>query len=144
MCGRYGFGNPARLSELPLGAALPPSVPRFNIGPMQSVPLVFEDGGRQATMARWGLVPSWADDPSIGNRLCNARGDTVAEKPSFRSAFRSRRGLMPAEFFFEWQVIEGQKIKQPWCIALEDGEPFVFAALWERWTPKPGARGAAG
>ncbi|MES2522018.1 MAG: SOS response-associated peptidase [Gemmatimonadota bacterium] len=137
MCGRYGFGNPARLGELPLGATLPPSVPRFNIGPMQQVPLVLADrSGREATMARWGLVPAWADDPSIGNRLCNARGDTVAEKPSFRSAFKSRRGLMPAEFFFEWQPIEGQKVKQPWCIALEDGEPFVFAALWERWTPK--------
>jgi putative SOS response-associated peptidase YedK len=142
MCGRYGFGNPARLGELPLGVTLPPAVPRFTIGPMQSVPLVFETrDGRNATMARWGLVPAWADDPSIGNRLCNARGDTVAAKPSFRSAFKARRGLMPAEFFYEWQVIEGQKVKQPWCIALEDGEPFAFAALWERWTPKadPGA-----
>jgi len=137
MCGRYGFGNPARLSELPFRANLPPSVPRFNIGPMQSVPFVLQEGThRHAVMAKWGLVPIWADDPSIGNRMCNARGDTVAEKPAFRSAFRSRRGLMPAEFFFEWQVLERSKVKQPWCIALEDGEPFAFAALWERWRPK--------
>lgn len=137
MCGRYGFGNPARLSELPFGVALPPSVPRFNIGPMQSVPFVLNDGGdRSAIMAKWGLVPYWASDPSIGSRMCNARGDTVAEKPAFRSAFKSRRGLMPAEFFFEWQAIEGSKVKQPWCIALEDGEPFAFGALWERWKPK--------
>jgi putative SOS response-associated peptidase YedK len=137
MCGRYGFGNPARLSELPFGVSLPPSVPRFNIGPMQTVPLVLQDGPqRDAVMAKWGLVPMWASDPSVGNRMCNARGDTVAEKPAFRSAFRSRRGLMPAEFFFEWQPLEGSKTKQPWCIALEDGEPFAFAALWERWRPK--------
>jgi len=140
MCGRYGFGNPARLNALPLGlppgSALPPSVPRFNIGPMQDVPLVLQDDGeRAATMARWGLVPFWADDPSIGSRMCNARGDTVAEKPVFRSAFRTRRALMPAEFFYEWQQIDGQKVKQPWCIALADGAPFAFAALWDRWKP---------
>jgi putative SOS response-associated peptidase YedK len=146
MCGRYGFGNPVRLNELPLGlpagTTLPLSIPRFNIGPMQEVPLVVDDGGRRAaTLARWGLVPFWADDPSMGSRMCNARGDTVAEKPVFRSAFRSRRGLMPAEFFYEWQPIPGQKVKQPWCIALENGEPFAFAALWERWKPKQDADG---
>lgn len=142
MCGRYGFGNPARLNDLAFGVALPPTVPRFNIGPMQTVPLVMQQPeGRVAANARWGLVPGWADDPSIGSRMCNARGDTVAEKPSFRSAFRSRRGLMPAEFFFEWQAISGQKVKQPWCIALDDGEPFAFAALWEMWSPKDGRPG---
>ena len=137
MCGRYGFGNPARLSDLPFGVALPPSVPRFNIGPMQSVPLVLQEGtNRAAIMARWGLVPMWAADPSIGSRMCNARGDTVASKPSFRAAFRGRRALMPAEFFYEWQVLAGEKTKQPWCIAMRDGEPFAFAALWERWKPR--------
>jgi putative SOS response-associated peptidase YedK len=142
MCGRYGFGNPARLNELPLGVMLPPSVPRFNVGPMQEVPFVLQEGGeRSATLARWGLVPFWADDPTMGARMCNARGDTVAEKPAFRSAFRSRRGLMPAEFFYEWQPLEGQKVKQPWCIALDNGEPFAFAALWERWRPKTAPEG---
>jgi putative SOS response-associated peptidase YedK len=137
MCGRYGFGNPARLGTLPLGVALPDLEARFNVAPSQAVPVVFEQGGeRRADLARWGLVPFWADDPSIGNRLCNARGDTVAGKPSFRSAFRARRALMPADLFYEWQPLPGQKVKQPWCIRLADDEPFCFAALWEQWTPK--------
>ena len=141
MCGRYGFGNPARLAELPLGvdlaASLPELAPRWNVTPSQSVPLIREtSAGREALLARWGLVPFWADDPSIGNRLANARGDTVAVKPSFRGAFARRRGLMPADLFYEWQVIAGAKVKQPWCIRLPDDEPFVFAALWESWRPK--------
>jgi putative SOS response-associated peptidase YedK len=137
MCGRYGFGNPARLAELPLGVTLPPLAPRFNVAPTQDVPLVLQEGAdREARLARWGLVPFWADDPSIGNKLFNARGDTVAEKPSFRAAFKARRGLLPAEFFYEWQAVEGQKARQPWCVAVDDGEPFAFGALWERWRPK--------
>ena len=136
MCGRYGFGNPTRLGDLNLGVNLPHSVPRFNIGPMQWVPLVAEPGGqRQAFTAKWGLVPAWAKEPSVGASMCNARGDTVAAKPSFRSAFRFRRALMPAEFFYEWQVVDGQKVKQPWCIALNSGEPFAFGAIWESWNP---------
>ena len=141
MCGRYGFGNPARVAELPLGvdlaASLPGLAPRWNVTPSQPVPLIREtSAGREALLARWGLVPFWADDPSIGNRLANARGDTVAVKPSFRAAFARRRGLMPADLFYEWQVIAGAKVKQPWCIRLPDDEPFVFAALWESWRPK--------
>jgi putative SOS response-associated peptidase YedK len=87
-------------------------------------------------MARWGLVPFWADDPSIGNRLANARGDTVASKPSFRGAFKARRALVPADRFYEWQALPGQKVKQPWCIQLDHEAPFCFAGLWERWVPK--------
>ena len=137
MCGRYGFGNPARLGTLPLGVELPPLTPRFNITPAQAVPLVRETvQGRDAVLARWGLVPFWADDPSIGNRMANARGDTVATKPSFRAAFRQRRGIMPADLFYEWQPLPGQKIKQPWCIGLPDRAPFGLAALWEQWTPR--------
>lgn len=141
MCGRYGFGNPARLAELPLGvdlaASLPELAPRWNVTPSQQVPLIRErPEGREALMARWGLVPYWADDPSIGNRLANARGDTVAVKPSFRAAFAKRRGLMPADLFYEWQPLEGAKVKQPWCIRMPDDGPFAIAALWESWTPK--------
>lgn len=142
MCGRYGFGNPARLGTLPFGAPLPALVASYNIAPTRDVPLVRAvDDARDAVMARWGLVPFWADDPSIGNRLANARGDTVASKPSFRAAFKQRRGLMPADLFYEWQIITGQKVKQPWCIRLPDDAPFAFGAIWERWTPKhdPGA-----
>lgn len=137
MCGRYGFGNPARLGILPLGVDFPGLPARFNVAPSQAVPLVLHDrGARQGVMARWGLVPFWADDPAIGNRLANARGETVATKPSFRGAFKSRRGIMPADLFYEWQTLAGQKVKQPWCIRMADDRPFAMAALWERWVPK--------
>lgn len=137
MCGRYGFGSAAGLSQLPLGVVLPELTPRFNVAPSQSVPLVVQGkSGRRAGMARWGLVPFWADDPSIGNRLANARGDTVASKPSFRAAFKQRRGLMLADQFYEWQPLPGEKVKQPWCIRMADDGAFAMAALWERWTPK--------
>jgi putative SOS response-associated peptidase YedK len=94
-------------------------------------------------MVRWGLIPGWADDPSIGNRLANARGDTVAVKPSFRSAFKHRRGILLADGFYEWQVVPGQKVKQPWWIGLPDGGPFGMAAIWERWNPRGGGGPAA-
>jgi putative SOS response-associated peptidase YedK len=137
VCGRYGFGNPARFDTLALGVVMPPIGPRFNVAPSQSVPFIHQDAaGRAAGLVRWGLVPAWADDPSIGNRLANARGDTIATKPSFRSAFRSRRGLMPADLFYEWQQVPGQKVKQPWCIRLPDEEPFLLGAIWEEWTPR--------
>lgn len=137
MCGRYGFADPARLGLLPLGVTLPPLAPRFNVAPSQPVPLVRQQGAvRDALLARWGLVPFWADDPAIGHRLVNARSETAAVKPAFRAAFRHRRALMPADLFYEWQVVPGQKGKQPWCIRLPDGAPFAMAALWEQWTPK--------
>lgn len=137
MCGRYSFGNPARLATLPLGVELPALEARYNVAPSQHVPIVLHDAaGRHATMARWGLVPFWADDPAIGNRLANARGDTVASKPSFRGAFRARRALLPADGFYEWQPLPGQKVKQPWYIQLPGGAPFCFAGLWETWRPK--------
>jgi putative SOS response-associated peptidase YedK len=144
MCGRYGFGNPARLGTLPLGVPLPDLEARFNVAPSQAVPVLLQEtGARRAEMVRWGLVPFWAADPAIGNRLANARADSVAAKPSFRSAFRSRRGLMLADLYYEWQVVPGQKVKQPWCIRLDDDAPFAMAALWERWTPKDGPEAPA-
>lgn len=134
MCGRYGFGNPARLATLPFAVSLPDVPARYNVTPSSAVPLVVETGrGRGAGFAKWGLVPHWATDPAIGNRLANARGDSVAEKPSFREAFQKRRGLMPADLFYEWQVVAGQKARVPWCIRLADSAPFAFGALWERW-----------
>ncbi|NDC77195.1 MAG: hypothetical protein EBZ67_04900 [Chitinophagia bacterium] len=91
---------------------------------------------REAGLARWGLVPFWANDPAIGHRLVNARAETAATKPAFRAAFRHRRALMPADLFYEWQALPGHKTRQPWCIRLPDAEPFAMAALWEQWTPK--------
>ncbi len=137
MCGRYGLGHPARLATLPFGAALPDLAARFNIAPSTDVLMVRETAGaRDAMLARWGLVPYWASDPAIGHRLANARGETVATKPAFRDAFAQRRALLPADLFYEWQVVAGQKAKQPWCIRAPHGEPFAFGAIWDQWTPR--------
>jgi putative SOS response-associated peptidase YedK len=105
---------------------------RYNIAPTQSIGAVrATDEGRVLTRLRWGLIPSWASDPAIGNKLLNARSETVAEKPSFRSAFKQRRCLIPASGFYEWQK-RGAGRKQPYFIRPRDGL-FAFAGLWERW-----------
>lgn len=135
MCGRYTLRTPAAqwatLFDL---SDLPDLAPRYNVAPTQSMPIVRQvlGLGRQMALARWGLIPSWADDPAIGNRMINARSDTAAEKPSFRSAMRERRCLIPADGFYEWPTIEGRK--QPCYIHRRDGQPFAFGGLWERWT----------
>ena len=114
--------------ELPLDLPL-----RYNGAPTQEFAAcrLDKDGRRVVTSLRWGLVPSWAKDAGMGARLINARAETVNEKPSFRSAFRARRCLVPASGWFEWQG--AGRAKHPWFLALEDGSPLSFAALWERW-----------
>ncbi|MBK6982201.1 MAG: SOS response-associated peptidase [Betaproteobacteria bacterium] len=106
---------------------------RFNIAPTQEAPVVRIDGagGREVALLRWGLVPSWSKDIAIGNRMINARSETVAEKPSFRNAYRSRRCVVPATGFFEWKGEPGRK--QPYAITAEDQPLFALAGLWERW-----------
>lgn len=133
MCGRYTLRAPGpRLAELFEAYAAPLLRPRFNIAPSQPVAAVrLEDRRRRFVELRWGLVPSWADDPKIGFRLINARSETAAAKPSFRAAFKSRRCLIPADGWYEWRT-DG-KLKQPYHIALKSGEPFALAGLWERW-----------
>ena len=112
--------------------------PRYNVAPSQDVAVVRTiDDGRTLAMLRWGLIPAWAKDQAIGHKLINAPSETAAEKPSFRSAFRHRRCLIPADGFYEWRR-EG-KIRQPWLFGLRDGAPFAFAGLWERWTVPQGA-----
>ena len=107
--------------------------PRYNVAPSQDVAVArATEGGRILSMLRWGLIPAWAKDPAVGHRLINARSETVAEKPSFRTAFRHRRCLIPADGFYEWRR-EG-KTRQPWLFGPRDGTPLVFAGLWERWT----------
>ncbi len=110
--------------------------PRFNIAPTQAVVTVTATGERRLELMRWGLVPSWAKDASIGSRLINARAETLAEKPAFRGALKKRRCLIPADGFYEWPVVAGKK--QPVRIARGDGEPFAFAGLWEVWTAPDG------
>jgi putative SOS response-associated peptidase YedK len=107
---------------------------RFNIAPTQDVATIRvagEAGQRQLSMLRWGLIPSWAKDPSMGARMINARAETVAQKPSFRSAFRRRRCLVPADGFYEWQK-QGRR-KQPFYFRRRDDQPFALAGLWEPW-----------
>lgn len=105
----------------------------FNIAPTQAITAVrTTDGHRQLCQLRWGLVPSWADDLAIGNRMINARAETVATKPGYRQAFKSRRCLVVADGFYEWQ--KAGRRKQPYYIRLKDERPFGFAGVWERWS----------
>jgi putative SOS response-associated peptidase YedK len=104
----------------------------YNIAPTQGVAAVIaEDGKRKLQMLHWGLIPSWADDPSVGNRMINARGETLSTKPSFRKAFKNHRCLVLADGFYEWQ--KGANGKQPYYVRMEDDSPFAFAGLWESW-----------
>jgi putative SOS response-associated peptidase YedK len=108
----------------------------FNVAPTQMSPVVRLDreGQRGLVVSRWGLVPFWSDDPSIGNRLINARADGIASKPAFRSAFKRHRCVVPVSGFYEWQPIAGSKTKCPWYLTRADGAVTLFAGLWERWT----------
>lgn len=137
MCGRFAFYSPAEATAALFGATGTLDLdPRYNIAPTQNVAAVRnrEDDGRELVALRWGLVPFWARDPSIGNRMINARAETVAEKPAFRAAYRRRRCLVLADGFYEWRR-EGT-LKIPWYIARAREEPFAFAGLWENWQSK--------
>jgi putative SOS response-associated peptidase YedK len=107
--------------------------PRYNIAPTQLAPVVrtTADGNRELAELRWGLIPSWASDPSVGSSMINARSETAATKPAFRSAMRQHRCLIPADGFYEWQK-QGNH-KQPMFIHRSDDAPFAFAGLWEHW-----------
>jgi len=134
MCGRYFLTHPGDVLAAELGLETAAELePRYNIAPSQPVPIVraSEDGERELATVRWGLVPHWAKEAAIGNRLINARAETAAEKPSFRDALKRRRCLIPASGFFEWQKVEGGK--QPWLLRRADGGPLAFAGLWSRW-----------
>ena len=134
MCGRYTLKAPREaIAEAFDLADVPQLLPRYNIAPTQAVPVVRLDrasGEREIALLQWGLIPSWADDPAIGNRLINARAETVAEKPAFRTAFKKRRCLVVADGFYEWKRENG---KTPYYFRLKDSSPFAFAGLWERW-----------
>lgn len=134
MCGRYTLTlDPAELQDLfDLSAPLPAGLaPRYNIAPSQPVAVIANGEGRKLELFRWGLIPAWAKDPQIGNRLINARAETLAEKPAFRSALKKRRCLILADGFYEWQR-EGQR-KTPKYFQVDGGRPFAFAGLWETW-----------
>lgn len=136
MCGRFTQQRPsveiAALFAADDLAATPGG--RFNLAPQQPGLVVLEqpDEGRAIVACRWGLVPTWAKDPKIGNRLINARAETVATTPAFRSAFQKRRCLVPADAFYEWERAGGS-IRQPNLVRRVDGEPMAFAGLWSAW-----------
>lgn len=139
MCGRFTLSQPEALAQTFGVEKVADLVAQYNIAPTQMVAAVLPNSkslSRQFQQLRWGLIPSWAKDPSMGAKLINARAETVAEKRSFRSAFKRRRCLIVADGFYEWQHQE--KKKQPFYIRLQDGQPFGFAGLWEQWKSPSG------
>ena len=135
MCGRFTLNTSAKIiAEFFKLSEVPDIEPRYNIAPTQSVATVKVDSEkieRQFQFMRWGLIPSWAKDMKIGSHTINARSETVAEKPAFRSAIKHRRCLIIADGFYEWQP-QGKK-KQPYYFTMANSEPFAFAGLWENW-----------
>ena len=135
MCGRFTLFEADKVLSKEFGVSgVPPLSPRYNIAPSQPIAAVRTPHtgiGRELALLRWGLIPSWSKDPAIGNRLINARAETVQEKPSFRNAFRRHRCLIPTNGFYEWQRQE--RGKQPYFVRMRDGRVFAFAGLWDRW-----------
>ena len=140
MCGRFSQTASPEVIAQQFELTDPPLfTPRYNIAPSQSIAAIRIDPDtttRTLVMLRWGLIPSWAKDPKIAHQCINAKAETVAEKPSFRSAFKKRRCLVIATGFYEWQI--HGRAKQPMWIGLRSQQPFAFAGLWEHWTPAEG------
>ena len=140
MCGRFTLATvPEILAEFFELDVVPGLSPRYNIAPTQPVPAILVASGqpnREFNPLRWGLIPGWAKDPAVGNRMINARAETVAEKAAFRSAFRQRRCLVLSDGFYEWK--KGPRCKQPFYIRMRDDVPFAFAGLWEHWEGEDG------
>ena len=139
MCGRYALHSNPEVIALQFGLdAAPQCKPRYNIPPSSEILVIGRNrqGHRTAGNFRWGLIPNWAKDPAIGNKLANARGETVAEKPAFRKAFRSGRCLVPANGYYEWQSASGTK--QPWYIKPKNAALFGLAGVADSWSGPDG------
>jgi len=140
MCGRFVLvADPNAIQQAfnldPAGVV--DFAPRYNIAPTQLVPVITNEQPKRLSLLKWGLVPSWAKEEAIGNKMINARADGIAEKPSFRNALKRRRCLVPASGFYEWQKGEG-KAKTPMFIHLQDQDVFAMAGLWEVWNNPQG------
>ena len=136
MCGRYRLSRRQQLIEEHFDSVSGPDAwnPRYNIAPTQPVPVIRQqpkEPVRELSLFRWGLVPSWAKDPSVAARMINARSETASTKPAFSDALKFRRCLVLADGFYEWQ--KAGKVKQPYCFEINDGELFAFAGIWDRW-----------
>ncbi|MCP3988812.1 MAG: SOS response-associated peptidase [Actinomycetia bacterium] len=142
MCGRFvSASTPDELANY-FGAEPPDRElePNFNVAPTREIYVVrARSGHRQMATLTWGLVPFWAKDRRIGSKMINARSETVLNKPAFRQAIGRRRCLIPADGFYEWMKVPGNKKKQPYYIHHRDGEPLAFAGIWERWSPPEGS-----
>ena len=144
MCGRYSRSSrPKEIADF-LNATFAPKLrfdPSYNVAPTQNAPIVRVniDGKRELILAKWGLIPVWADDASIGNRMINARCESAASKPAYRGAFAKRRCIVPADGFYEWEPAIGKtkSPKQPWYFHRADSQPLLLAGLWERWDKGP-------
>lgn len=136
MCGRFTMAINADdvRTQLALGQMPIDWTVRYNIAPSQEIPTVPDPTNRDVVMMRWGLVPFWAKDPSIGYKMINARAETVLEKPSYKNSFKHKRCLILANGFYEWQ--QAGKIKRPYYFSLHGGQAFAFAGLWDDWEPK--------
>jgi len=137
MCGRYSFAIEDALILERFGLRVRTAIykARYNCAPTQNLAVIANDMPDDLQFFRWGLIPSWAKEASVGNKLINARAETVNEKPSFRNSFRSKRCLVPATGFFEW---ERKAEKTPYFIRLKNREPFCFAGLWDKWVTADG------
>jgi putative SOS response-associated peptidase YedK len=140
MCGRFTLTvDPGELKEIFENYTFPVQfAPRYNIAPTQPVLAIPNDAKNTADFFVWGLIPSWSKDPTIGNKLINARGETVAEKPSFRGSFKYKRCLILTDGFYEWKAESGAKTKTPYFIHMKDRQPFAFAGLWDEWNSPDG------
>ena len=139
MCGRYTLTADAKAIQqaFDLDNITANLQPRYNIAPSQSVAVISNQNPKELTYMKWGFVPSWSQDPATGNKMINARSETAAEKPAFRSAFKRRRCLIPADGFFEWTTQDKKRV--PMYIHLEDHAVFGFAGLWDVWQGPDGS-----
>ena len=143
MCGRFTLASDSdAMNQMFFELTMPVNLaPRYNISPTQDVAVIANTPSetRQVAFFHWGLIPSWAKDPKIGNRMINARSETLAEKPAFRSAYSRRRCLILADGYYEWKQIPGDTRKQPIYVRLQSQKPFALAGLWETWQPEGAA-----
>ena len=142
MCGRFtlkaDIETIAKVFHVKPSLAVSEITPRYNIAPTQEVVSILSNGASHLEPLRWGLIPSWAKDEAIGNKMINARAETLAEKPSFKRLLRSKRCLVVADGFYEWRKEAGSKTKTPMYITLKNGQPFAFAGLWDLWNSPDG------
>lgn len=141
MCGRFTLTvDPGQLQEAFPWVEFPEDIARrYNIAPSQPVAVVPNDGQNRVDFFNWGLIPFWAKDPKIGNRMINARAETIAEKPSFRGSFKYKRCLVLADGFYEWRKEPGTKSKTPMYLHMKNKMPFAFAGLWDNWLSDDGS-----